>query len=509
MTLVVDTTPGELDGIAATAAVVAPLLAAIPPRRRADGLLAVADALDAAADDLVPTAMAETGLSEARLRGELRRTTVQLRLFAEVAADGSFLDVRIDEADPDFAIGPRPDVRRFLAPVGPVLNFAASNFPFAFSVPGGDTAAALTGGNPVVVKVHPGHPETSVLVAELISAALDAAGFPAGTLQLVFGQQPGVDLLQDKRIRAACFTGSVRAGRLLADIAAARPEPIPFFGELGSVNPVVVTPAAAAARGTEIADGFVASVAGSAGQLCTKPGFLLVPAGSTALTERIAERAATVDRHRLLHPGIAAGYAARRETILGAGVSVLAEGKLDVEEDGLGWATPTVVLTSLVALRADADALIDEAFGPLSVVVEYTDLDDVTESVADLFPGNLTAGLQITTGEAAEPTGPLQDLVTELAGHAGRVLVNGWPTGVAVTPAMQHGGPYPSATASATSVGTDSVSRFLRGIAFQNLPQALLPPPLQDENPWGVPQHRAPAGASRSWGSLRGVDAVN
>ena len=505
MTLVVDTSPDELDSIAATAAEVAPTLAAMPPRQRAAGLLAVADALDQAGDDLVPVAMAETGLSEPRLRGELRRTTVQLRLFAEVAADGSFLDVRIDEVDPDFAIGPRPDVRRYLAAVGPVLNFAASNFPFAFSVPGGDTAAALTGGNPVVVKVHPGHPQTSVRVAEAMSVALDGAGYPAGALQLVFGQQPGVDLLQDRRIRAACFTGSVHAGRLLADIAAARPDPIAFYGELGSVNPVVVTPAAAASRATDIADGFVTSVSGSAGQLCTKPGFLLVPAGSTGLTERIAEQAAAVGSHRLLHPGIAAGYTARRETILGAGVSVLAEGSVEVGDDGLGWATPTVVLTSLLALRADADALIDEAFGPLSVVVEYTDLDDVTASVADLFPGNLTAGLQIADAEPAEP---LQDLVTELAGHAGRVLVNGWPTGVAVTPAMQHGGPYPSATAAATSVGTDSVGRFLRGVAFQNMPQALLPPPLQDDNPWGVPQHRSPAGASRSWGTLRGVDAT-
>ena len=295
MALIVDTPAGELDSIAATAAELAAPLAALSPRRRAAGLLAVADALDAAGDDLVPVAMAETGLAEPRLRGELRRTTVQLRLFAEVAAAGSFLDVRIDEADPDFAIGPRPDVRRFLAPVGPVLNFAASNFPFAFSVPGGDTAAALTAGCPVVVKVHPGHPETSVRVAEVMTAALDSAGFPAGTLQLVFGQQPGVDLLQDRRIRAACFTGSVRAGRLLADLAAARPDPIPFYGELGSVNPVVVTPAAAVARAVEIADGFVTSVSGSAGQLCTKPGFLLVPAGSTELTERIAAQATRSD----------------------------------------------------------------------------------------------------------------------------------------------------------------------------------------------------------------------
>jgi NADP-dependent aldehyde dehydrogenase len=389
--------------------------------------------------------------------------------------------------------------------VGPVLNFAASNFPFAFSVAGGDTAAALAAGCPVVVKAQPGHPRLSVRTAAVVRDALHRAGLPEDTLQLVLGQEAGVALLKDERIAAASFTGSLRAGRVLADIAAARPRPIPFFGELGSVNPVFVTEAALAERSADIAGGFVTSVSGSAGQLCTKPGFLFVPAGHD-LAEPIVSAAAAVPEHRLLHPGIASGYAARRAAILGVpGVSVLHEGGLREDGDGHTWVTPTIVATSLDDLLEHRDVLLDEAFGPLSIVVEYDPTGALVETVAGLFAGNLTGTVHAVPGD---PWPQLQPLVGWLTAATGRVLFGGWPTGVAVTHAMQHGGPWPATTNdSGTSVGSAALRRFLRPVTYQGAPQELLPPPLQDANPWSVPQERHAEGASAAWGQLGRADA--
>ncbi|SDS12863.1 aldehyde dehydrogenase (NADP(+)) [Microterricola viridarii] len=489
----------ELDSVAARADAAAAPYAATAPGERAAALVAVADTLAAHAAELVALGMAETGLTEARLNGELTRTAVQLRLFADVVRDGGYLDARIDAADGDFVLGARPDVRRVLTALGPVVNFAASNFPFAFSVAGGDTAAALAAGCPVILKGHSGHPRLGARTAELVAAALDGAGMPDGTFQFILGQQEGVAILQDPRVRAGSFTGSIPAGRLLADIAAARPAPIPFFGELGSVNPVFVTPAAIAERGAAIAAGYVASVAGSAGQLCTKPGFVFVPAGH-GLAAAISDAAESVAPHRLLNPRIAAGFGARRAEIFQTpGVSVLAEGELNEDQDGQGWATVTIVSVSAETLRAQRERLLEEAFGPLSILVEYPADADLAGLVAELFEGNLTATVHIGAGE---DSAELRELVRVLSGHAGRVLFDGWPTGVAVTPAMQHGGPWPATTNdSSTSVGTAAISRFLRGVAYQSTPQALLPAPLQDANPWNVPQSFAPAGQSRSWGS--------
>jgi NADP-dependent aldehyde dehydrogenase len=494
------TTPVELELVAARAAAVAPVWAATAPKRRGAALVAVADALEVSADELVGTAMVETGLAEARLRGELTRTAVQLRLFADVVVDGSYLDVRIDDADPQFALGVRPDVRRYRIPVGPVLNFAASNFPFAFSVAGGDTASALAAGCPVVLKAHSGHPKLSAQTAAIVTAALAGAGAPEGTFQLITGQQAGVAMLKDRRIAAGSFTGSIRAGRLLADIAAARPTPIPFYGELGSVNPTFVTPAALAENADRIADGYVTSVTGSAGQLCTKPGFLFVPEQQHPLTDRIARLVGVVGEHRLLNPGIAAGYRARRDAILGTpGVTVIAEGSLRFDEDGQGWATPTIVSVPVATLQQHRDTLLEEAFGPLSILVEYDTDADLAVVADDLFQGNLTGTVHAA---AREDTPVLRSLVPWIAQHAGRVLFGGWPTGVAVTPAMQHGGPWPATTNdSGTSVGTAAINRFLRPVAYQGAPQELLPEPLRDDNPWNVPQHRNPAGQSHTWGS--------
>jgi NADP-dependent aldehyde dehydrogenase len=498
---VIATSSTRLEAIVRAAAKAAPIWACTPPPERAGALVAVADALLAASEELVGLAIVETGLGRARLDGELNRTAVQLRLFADVVADGSYLDVRIDEADPDFVLGSRPDVRRYLVPVGPVVNFAASNFPFAFSVAGGDTAAALAAGCPVILKAHSGHPELSKRTGELVAAALGSAGAPSGVFQVIHGQDAGVAALRHPLVAAGSFTGSLRVGRLLADIAAAREAPIPFFGELGSVNPVFVTRAALVERATAIVDGFLASVGGSAGQLCTKPGFHFVPSGH-GLDERLAELAAAVEEHRMLNPSIAEGYRRRREAILAAdGIRVIAEGSLRLDEDKQAWVTPTLVATDVAGLSAERSALLDEAFGPLSILVEYGDDDDLAAVAAGLFEGNLTGTVHTAEGE---DTSAVRELVRWLTRHSGRVLLGGWPTGVAVTPAMQHGGPWPATTDDrSTSVGTAAISRFLRPVAYQSAPQSLLPEPLRDDNPWCVPQTRARAGESRTWGSRR------
>jgi NADP-dependent aldehyde dehydrogenase len=344
-----------------------------------------------------------------------------------------------------------------------------------------------------------------VRTAGVVRGALRGAGLPEDALQLVLGQEAGVALLKDDRIAAASFTGSLRAGRVLADIAADRPRPIPFYGELGSVNPVFVTQAAVAQRGADIARGYVTSVSGSAGQLCTKPGFLFVPAGHD-LAEPIAAAAAAVPEHRLLHPGIAAGYAARRAAILGTpGVSVLQEGGLREDEEGHSWATPTIVATSLDDLLEHRDALLDEAFGPLSIVVEYDPAASLVDAVAGLFDGNLTGTVHARAGD---PWPQLRPLVAWLTASTGRVLFGGWPTGVAVTHAMQHGGPWPATTNdTGTSVGSAAIRRFVRPVTYQGVPEELLPPPLQDANPWHVPQQRHAEGASTAWGELGRADA--
>ncbi|MFD5226362.1 aldehyde dehydrogenase (NADP(+)) [Microbacterium sp. NPDC058342] len=482
-----------IDQIAAAASAAARPFARTTPRERAAALVAVADALDAAGGELIPIAMRETGLAEARLTGELRRTSWQLRLFADTIVDGGYLDARIDLADPEYVIGPRPDVRRMLEPVGPVLNFAASNFPFAFSVAGGDTAAALAAGCPVVVKAHSGHPELSRRTAAVVIEALRSAGMPEGVFQSIAGQENGVALLKDERIRAGAFTGSTHVGRMLADIAASRPVPIPFFGELGSVNPVYATYADAA-----LLDGFVASVSGSAGQLCTKPGFLFVPADADL--SPVAGAASAVTEHRLLNPGIGRAFSQRRSDVLGAdGVTVLCEGETRADGDGQVLATPTVVAVDVDTLLADREALLEESFGPLSVIVRYTDRGALPGLHAELFPGNLTSTVHARADELAD--GSLAGLVEALAETSGRVLFGGWPTGVSVTPAMQHGGPYPATTSDGTSVGTAAITRFLRGVAYQDAPQELLPAPLRDDNPWGVPQRVSEPGGSQSWGA--------
>lgn len=497
----------ELEAIVSRAAAAAPLYAAFTPQQRAEVLVALADALDTAADPLVEIAARETGLTVARLTGEVKRTAVQLRLFAETVLDGSYLDARIDYADPGFVLGARPDTRRTHIPLGPVINFSASNFPFAFSVLGGDTAAILAAGCPVIVKAHAGHAELSDATAKVAHEALATLGVPEGVFQLMHGREEGVDVLKDPRIKAGSFTGSTRVGRMLADIAAARPTPIPFFGELGSVNPVFITRAAIAERADEIVSGYLTSVSGSAGQLCTKPGMVFIPEG-TSLPAAVTAAANELPEHRLLDPRIAQSFNERRDTVLGTpGVTARVPGGVRFDDEGQGWATPTVVTVSLEDFRRGHEGLVEEAFGPLSIIVEVPDNTDLAALVPEFYEGNLTGTVHLSAEEASGGTSnfaQLESLVTALSRQVGRVLFNGWPTGVAVTPAQQHGGPWPATTNdSSTSVGTAAIQRFQRPVAFQNAPAVFLPEALRDDNPFGVTQTISEAGRSADWGRNR------
>ncbi|GIL31177.1 aldehyde dehydrogenase (NADP(+)) [Actinocatenispora comari] len=475
------TDPATLDAAARAAAEAAGPLAALGLPERAALLRAVATALRERDAELIELADAETALGSPRLPGELARTAAQLELFADAVEEGSFCEATVDLPDPS-ATPPRPDLRRLLLPLGPVAVFAASNFPFAFSVAGGDTASALAAGCPVVVKAHPSHPVTSVRTGEVVAAALAAAGAPAGTFAVVHGEQAGRELVTHPAITAVGFTGSLGGGRALFDLASSRPDPIPFYGELGSLNPAVATPAAVAVRGAEIAKGFVGSYTMGSGQFCTKPGLLFLPTGH-ALTEALvqASRAATVAP--LLNARIRAGYdAGVRELAAVDGVRPLLAPST-VDGPGFG-ANPALLAVDVPTLVAHADELLRECFGPVSLIVEYADADELLRAI-ELLPGSLTGTIQ---GEATEPELPAA-LLEAFAERAGRVLWNGWPTGVAVSWAQHHGGPWPATTAPLfTSVGVTAIRRFLRPVAYQDVPDALLPAALRDANPLGLPR---------------------
>ncbi|RII11794.1 NADP-dependent fatty aldehyde dehydrogenase [Streptomyces sp. YIM 130001] len=439
------------------------------PADRAQWLRATADALDAAADALVPLARRESRLPQARLTGELARTSFQARLFADRLASGALTDVRVDPAAPDWPMGARPDLRRTQVPIGPVLVFAAGNFPFAFSVAGGDTVSALAAGCPVVVKAHPGHPGLSRLTARTVRTALDEVGAPAGLFGLIEGEQAGADAVRDPRIKAVGFTGSTHGGRALFDLAVSRPDPIPFYGELGATNPVFVTPAGWAERGPEIADGFAGSYALGSGQFCTQPGVVLVP-DATQFLAAVPDASAGP----MLNSRIEQGYrAALDELSQRPGVTTAtrlpgADGNPDV----------VLLRTSATAVLADPSLITTEIFGPASLVVEYGSVDEAA-AVLGAYPGSLTGTVQASDGEDADTDGIR--LLDVLAERVGRVVWNQWPTGVTVSDAQQHGGPWPSSTApTTTSVGTAAVRRFQRPVAFQNVPGTVLPAELQD-----------------------------
>jgi NADP-dependent aldehyde dehydrogenase len=469
---VAETTDDAVDQIVLAAALAAGPWSAASRADRARALGAVADALDARTADLVEVADTETALGVTRLTGEVARTTGQLRLFGEVLADGGYQDVIV--SPPGDGV---PGLARIERAIGPVAVFAASNFPFAFSVAGGDTASALAAGCPVVVKAHQGHPRTSVLTGQIVADALASAGAPAGVFAVVHGVPAGIRLLRHPAISAAGFTGSTLGGLALARICAERPVPIPFFGELGSVNPVVILPGAAAARPGTIAAGYASSLTLGAGQFCTNPGLLFIPDGDDGLRAAIADAVSATAGGPMLSERIHDSYADAVADLAGStSVAPLAAGQ---PGEGPWAATPQVFEISLADFAAGLPALAHERFGPAGLVITYQSADDLTAVLAELG-GNLTGGVHADEGSASDMSAARQAAAV-FARTAGRVIFNGWPTGVAVTWAQHHGGPWPATTAPGyTSVGATAIRRWLIPVAYQDFPSALLPEALRD-----------------------------
>ncbi len=441
---------------------------------RAAFLDAIADEIEARAEQITEIGSQETGLPEARLQGERGRTTGQLRLFASHIRAGDYLDRRHDAALPDRQPLPRPDIRLIERPIGPVAVFGASNFPLAFSTAGGDTAAALAAGCPVVVKGHSAHPGTAEIVAEAIHAAIAKQGLNAGVFSLIQGgrRDVGTALVQHPRIKAVGFTGSLAGGRALFDLCAQRDEPIPFFGELGSVNPMFLLPHAVAARGPEIGKGWAGSLTMGAGQFCTNPGIAVVGKGAEGDAFVAAAKSALEQTgpQVMLTDGIAKAYRDGQSRFEGRN-SV--EALVSTESTGRE-ARPNLYETDAATYLQD-HALGEEVFGPLGLVIRVDGPEDM-QRLARGFEGQLTATLHLDEGDLPQA----QNLLPVLERKAGRVLVNGFPTGVEVCDSMVHGGPYPASTNfGATSVGTLAIRRFLRPVSYQNFPQALLPADLQ------------------------------
>ncbi|MEU4641479.1 aldehyde dehydrogenase (NADP(+)) [Micromonospora sp. NPDC023814] len=454
---------------------------------RVDLLRAAAALLEKDGADIVATADAESALGRVRLTGELARTCYQLRAFADVVEAGAYLDVIIDHADPSAEPAPRPDLRRFKVPLGVVAVFAASNFPLAFSVPGGDTASALAAGCPVVVKAHPDHPATSVLCARILRSAAAEVGLPADVVRLVHGFDAGPELVRHPLTAAVGFTGSVRGGRALFDIASSRSRPVPFHGELGSVNPVVVTARAAETRAAEIGAGLAASYTQGLGQFCVKPGLVLVPDGPAGDAVIQAVVTATVPSGPLLDSRMRAAFLAgvrSRAALPGVTEPLKAE---EAGDDAAPLAVRPGVLTVAASRLAEGGPyreLLEECFGPVTVLVRYGSPTE-RDAVLGALPGNLTAAVHLAADERDDAAA---ELVARLSEIAGRVVVDGWPTGVTVAPAMHHGGPYPAATSGSTSVGASAIERWLRPVCYQGTPDPLLPPELREANPLGLPR---------------------
>ncbi|MGY1637470.1 aldehyde dehydrogenase (NADP(+)) [Geodermatophilus sp. SYSU D00742] len=467
-----ETTPEEVDRLCTIALAAAPALEELGRAGRAALLRTLADALEDRRDDVVAVADRETALGPTRLNGELTRTCYQLRVFAEVLDEGSYLEAAIDTAG-DTPMGPRPDLRRMLVPIGPVAVFGASNFPLAFSVPGGDTASALAAGCPVVVKAHGSHPATSQLVFDVLTEAAGKAGAPHGTLGIVHGLRAGADLVAHPAIRAVGFTGSLAGGQALQRIIEQRPDPVPFYGELSSLNPVVVTPTAAAERGGRIGGELVGSFTLGGGQFCTKPGLALVPAGpdGDALVDAMAEAVRGAAAPVLLNEGIAASYGRISDRLAEApGVEEIARGEAP---SGQGFrAVPRLLTTSAADLPHEVT---EECFGPVSVVARY-DGEGQLFAALDAMPSSLTATVLRGEGETELPLAVSQRLRT----RAGRLVYDAYPTGVAVSWAQHHGGPWPSTNSQHTSVGTTAIRRFLRPVTWQGAPQEVLPEELTD-----------------------------
>jgi NADP-dependent aldehyde dehydrogenase len=474
-----ETTTEQVDAICAAALTAAGPLEDLGRDGRAALLDDLAAALEGHRDRIVEVADRETALGTVRLNGELSRTCYQLRLFGEVLRDGGYLEATVDHPG-ETPMGPRPDLRRMLVPIGPVAVFGASNFPLAFSVPGGDTASAIAAGSPVVLKAHHSHPATSQLCYEILAEAARKAGAPDGTFGIVHGMQAGADLVAHPAIRAVGFTGSVTGGRALLAIIEQRPEPIPFYGELSSLNPVVVTPEAATDRAEKIGAEFAASFTLGAGQFCTKPGLIFVPHGPDGdrLVTAIQETITGLDPMVMLNAGIATAYqrgtAALASATGGTGATSLDEpASASSGERAPARATPLLFAASAAALPPEAT---EECFGPVTVVARWADEAELFAAV-DGLPPSLTATVHRGPGETDLPA----ELTRRFRSRTGRLVFDGYPTGVAVSWAQHHGGPWPATNTQHTSVGATAIRRFLRPVTWQNAPTDLLPPELRDE----------------------------
>ena len=456
----------------------------LPAATRAAFLRTIAEEIESC-DEIITRGNQETGLPEARLKGERARTCGQLRLFATVVEEGSWLSARIDHGEPERTPQPKPDLRSMQCPLGPVAVFCASNFPLAYSVAGGDTASALAVGCPVVVKAHHAHPGTAEIVAEAVMAAIKKCEMPSGVFSLIFGpgRTLGQALVKHPRIKAVGFTGSRAGGRALMDIAAARDEPIPVYAEMSSVNPVVILPGALQERGEALATGTHGSVTLGVGQFCTNPGLIFLPAGDVAqpFVDRLASLMADTAPCTMLHSGIRQAYVAglqSRQNV--AQVEEIVSS--DVNSGAGDCDSGTVLFQTTAEVYLRSERLADEVFGPSTLLVRYENHDQLRALVESL-EGQLTATVHASDEELQEAC----RMVATLQQKAGRLIFNGFPTGVEVCHAIVHGGPYPATSdGRTTSVGSLAVHRFARQVAWQDCPAGLLPEALQEDNPLGI-----------------------
>jgi alpha-ketoglutaric semialdehyde dehydrogenase len=450
--------------------------------KKAEFLRAIATNIEASIEDLVARMPLETGLPEMRVRGEAGRTCGQLRMFATLVEEGSWVDARIDRAQPDRQPLPKVDTRSMLRPLGPVAVFVASNFPLAFSTGGGDTASALAAGCPVIVKAHSSHSGTAEVIGLAIQKAVTDCTLPEGVFSLVYGsgRTVGQALVKHPSIKAVGFTGSYVGGRALMDLAAARPEPIPVYAEMSAINPVVILAGAATAHGETLAEGLFGSLTLGVGQFCTNPGLVLIHAdAANHITGKLSELVSGSSSAAMLNSGICQAYCSGLDHLKNhAQVQMLAEG---TSGDQANQAVPTLFQTTAADFLSAGD-LTDEVFGPATLIVTYTSDDELTRLFGALG-GQLTASVHGTDSELAQQSG----LVQLMEDRAGRLVFNGFPTGVEVCASMVHGGPFPATSdGRSTSVGTMAIDRFTRAVCYQDCPDVLLPDELKDTNPVGI-----------------------
>ena len=479
----VEATSEEINQAAALAAEAFKSFRRISGEKKAEFLNAIADEILALDNDLIQTYCSESGLPEGRAKGERGRTIGQLRMFAELVKEGSWVEASIDTAIPNREPMPKPDLRKMLIPLGPVVVFGASNFPLAYSTAGGDTAAALAAGCPVIVKSHPMHAGTGELVASAIVKAAHKTGMPNGVFSNLnsSGIEVGVQLVQHPQVKAVGFTGSIRGGRALFDLGSKREEPIPVFAEMGSINPVVILPKALNSRGEGLAKTYAGSITLGTGQFCTNPGLLLGVKGEslTSFIQNLSKEIIKIEPSCMLHPNIIGAYENNKQKALAQPeISVVADYGDEVQTN---YARQTIT-TVEGHIFLKNPALHQEVFGPYSLVVECENVKQLEAIILNL-EGQLTGTLISDNDEASQ----YPELISALQNRVGRLIYNGVPTGVEVCPSMNHGGPYPASTDSRfTAVGIHSIKRWVRPFSYQDWPNALLPDQLKNENPLGI-----------------------